>query len=345
MIGACCVFIALGLSTEKQLHQQEKIYGQSLANNAARNAIDAMFRNDLLQLQTLLQGVVQNPMVVSASVHSVENKILVQAGSNGLEAAQNLNSFEAAITLPDSVAGFVKVDTLSTPTTFFSSVFSFFIVVCLAWIGWILYRDQNIVLSDRTSPHTLTSSSADSSSVEEDTDEIEEEVEAPQANACLAICVKNADVLKQQLSGSAYREVIFKLEQTLLKISKIYGAIDCIPKHNRYIFRFFSDERSDALFQAICSGRVMLDLAGIIKRVPFDLSAQVADDETELHDVDMPFVGLAVTRGPDASELLTDKVQLIEISTEQQDRLLVSGFENHYEVLLQKQMAQFKQYS
>jgi len=63
LIGGIAVFVLFKLTLSTQIDRQEQVYGQALANNAARDSVDAMFRNDLLQLQTLLQTVVKNPDV------------------------------------------------------------------------------------------------------------------------------------------------------------------------------------------------------------------------------------------------------------------------------------------
>lgn len=343
LVGGLFVFGLLKLSLERQLHYQEQVYGQALANNAARDAIDAMFRSDLLQLQTMLQNVVQNPGIVSASVHSVENKVLVQAGTQAV-LSENHRTFEAAITLPDSVAGFVSLQVKTYENQQAQVLFFLFILTGAAWIAWKLYNDKNIEFI-KTNPANTEPYEDLEAEHEEAEEERYDEPAAVSINACLAVCVKNAEVLKQQLSGPAYRECIAEFERKIKNIGALYGAIDCKAGSDRYFLLFHSEDRDEAIFSAVCSGRVILDLAAINKRVPLDLSAQVSSDSAELENISMPFVGLAVSRSEAISAAIHEKVELIEISQEEQNRLLVSGFEASYEALLQKQMAQFKQHS
>ena len=71
------------LRTVERAQEQVLIadYGQSLANLAAKRAVDATLNHDLVSLQVVLQDVVDNPRTLLASIHDVENNLLVQAGS------------------------------------------------------------------------------------------------------------------------------------------------------------------------------------------------------------------------------------------------------------------------
>jgi len=217
-----------------------------------------------------------------------------------------------------------------------------FALLNLAWIGWKITSDKNIVIEKTPeAPVKPEPEPVDEPLIAPI--EIEPEEDPLLANAFLAVSVKNAELLKQQLSGSAYRSAWSTLDNTLRKISGVYGAFDCQTEGGRYVFHFFSESQDDAIFHALCAGRVMLDMAGIINRVPFDLSAQASGSEIDSREIDMPFVGLALSVDEEQPEQLQDKVELIELSSEDSGRLLVSGFKEHYELLLKKQMKQLKQ--
>ena len=67
-----------------------------LANLAAKRAVDATLNHDLVSLQqVVLQDVVDNPRTLLASIHDVENNLLVQAGSTQASPTLPPRSFSA----------------------------------------------------------------------------------------------------------------------------------------------------------------------------------------------------------------------------------------------------------
>ncbi|WP_054113630.1 hypothetical protein [Marinagarivorans algicola] len=87
-----------------------QMYGESLASMTAKSAIDSTLNHDLVSLQVVLQDVVLSPRVVFATIHDVENNLLVQAGT--VPSAHQMNtvdSYSAAIGFQQSVAGYVSV--------------------------------------------------------------------------------------------------------------------------------------------------------------------------------------------------------------------------------------------
>ena len=120
------LFISVALSifwVHSFLDQQRQTYGhdygQALANVAAYQAQEATLDHDLLSLQIILEDISKNPAVIGATIHDVENNLVVQGGHNpdtrrGLDAAQILGSYTAPITLHNSVAGYVTI-TMALP--------------------------------------------------------------------------------------------------------------------------------------------------------------------------------------------------------------------------------------
>jgi uncharacterized membrane protein affecting hemolysin expression len=67
--------------------------------------------HDLVSMQVTLKDIAKNPGVESATIHDLDNRLLVQAGeSPGLnQVVATHQNFTAPITLHDSVAGYVTV--------------------------------------------------------------------------------------------------------------------------------------------------------------------------------------------------------------------------------------------
>jgi len=85
-------------------------YGQALANLSAHRALDSTLNHDLVSLQVILSDVAENPSVINATIHDVENNLLVQAGRRNANPGSNhFGNFSAPITLHNSIAGYVTI--------------------------------------------------------------------------------------------------------------------------------------------------------------------------------------------------------------------------------------------
>jgi len=95
---------------DQQLNNVAQRYGQAMANMAAEQAEPAMLNQDRVSLTALLADIGENLNVAGATIHDVENRLLVQNGSlNALQPSSKLLQFSAPIVLQDSVAGYVTV--------------------------------------------------------------------------------------------------------------------------------------------------------------------------------------------------------------------------------------------
>ncbi|BCD98251.1 hypothetical protein [Marinagarivorans cellulosilyticus] len=86
------------------------IYGENLASMAAKSAIDATLNHDLVSLQVVLQDVAQSPYVIFATIHDVENNLLVQSGDAvSPHQMASVLSYSAPIGFQQNVAGYITV--------------------------------------------------------------------------------------------------------------------------------------------------------------------------------------------------------------------------------------------
>ncbi len=202
-------------------------YGQSLANLAAKRAVDATLNHDLVSLQVILQDVVDNPRTLLASIHDVENNLLVQAGSTqALTHAADLRSFSAPIPLQDSIAGYVTVNIESQMPEIkalylsFAAVCSLLVIVALLSL---LNRRGPLfsVAQAKIAPNPLA------------TCEPEPPVEAaPLFTAHLRWQWHNLATLRQQISAERLEQLFSQVELILVEAVKITGT-QCQTRRNQ----------------------------------------------------------------------------------------------------------------
>lgn len=224
------------LRTVERAQEQVLIadYGQSLANLAAKRAVDATLNHDLVSLQVVLQDVVDNPRTLLASIHDVENNLLVQAGSTqALTHATALRSFSAPIPLQDSIAGFVTVNIESQMPEIkalylsFAALCSLLVVVALLSL---LNRPGPIfstAVTQKKNPPPQQAPQALTSDTPADAEQA-----APVFTAYLRWQWHNLATLRQQISAERLEQLFNRLELILVEAVKITG-IHCQTRRNQ----------------------------------------------------------------------------------------------------------------
>lgn len=326
------------------LNNQHQLYGQTLANTAAREALEATFHGDLVSMRAIMENSANQAHVLLASIHSVDNKLLVQAGTGTQFLPEDAPNYEATITLHDSLAGFVTV-TLEplhwASNRYVVGLFSLLGLSVFIFIG-CLVRDKNVSIQLRAKPSSEAFPSLSTDIEDTRENNTAESTHTDAAPAYVALCVKNISVLQQQLNGKMLRATLAELSRVMENIGHLYGARNCHWLGDRYLITFQAGSQADALFNAACSARLMLDLAGIVNRVPLDLAAQLSLSEQALREINMPFVGLAIDTNAAGCEELAEKVEYLEIGDENPERKLIADFVAPYKALLQKQMHQIR---
>lgn len=226
------------LRTVERAQEQVLIadYGQSLANLAAKRAVDATLNHDLVSLQVVLQDVVENPRTLLASIHDVENNLLVQAGSTqALTHAAALRSFSAPIPLQDSIAGFVTVNIESQMPEIKALYLSFAAVCSLLVIVALLSlfnRPGPLISIEHKAKEKPAAKPGSASS--EPTPALDEPAQAPAPvyTAYLRWQWHNLATLRQQISAERLEQLFNRLELILVEAVKITG-IQCQTRRNQ----------------------------------------------------------------------------------------------------------------
>lgn len=314
--------------------EAQEDYGQTLATATARRVIDAFFKNDLVRLQAVLQDLVSYPHVVQATIHDVENRLLVQAGE-GRPALSEHSAYSASIVIHDSIAGYITLtlqkfdQPLQNASRRLVNI-SIFLVLALMVI---LYRAHSFewIRSEPDKKEILA----------ENSDEIEKTATENSANmedlVYTIIHVKNLDVLNQQLTNDVKRGTFGKLENILRDVQALYGGQGFYLQDNFYVLKFATgDTLNETLFRAACSAFLIVELASIIDKIPLDLAAFVSANEADLVPAKLPVAGLVLESQAAQDELIQRRLNFMEVGTAD-GRSIVANFEQPYSALLENQ--------
>ncbi len=346
-VGALVACICLSLIFIPNTHsiRDEFIanYGNALANMAAKQAVDATFNHDLVRLQVILQDAVANPHTHFATIHDVENNLLVQAGQASPADATHA-TFTSPIILHDSVAGYVSI-TLIEKTWSLQSAIMLTIAIalfCAALALWSLFRSQALVWESRPEA-TKTEDDSDEATqglAENSRSDDMDDTDASLPEVYAVVHIKNLNVLKQQLNGASFRDTIARLEHIISDVLALYGGHRFELVDNYYVLRFQErDNRGEALFNASCSAYLILELAGIIDKIPLDLAALVSANAEHIVPEKLPFAGLIVEASAGAETMINRRIEFMDLGTED-GRQVLSRFQQPFQNLLENQRKQ-----
>lgn len=335
-----CLLIIPDMS--RHLETAQKEYGQTLATTTSKRVIDASFNQDLVRLQLILQELVSHPHIVQATIHDVENNLLVQAGEVR-PAAERHTPYTASISLHDSIAGYVTItlQNFDRPLTAILGVLQILAVILFALLAYSLYQAKSIEWIASEKPTDNSSQTVESTSAD---DEVEaaskEQLDEEHRQVYAVIHVKNWDVLKQQLATEMFRTTFSKLETIIRDVMALYNGYDFSSKDNFYTLKFnASDAMNEAIFRASCSAFLIVELASIINKVPLDLAAFVSANKEDLVPAKLPVAGLVMETHAAQDELIQRRLNFMEVGTED-GRQIVANFEQPFCTLLENQRKQ-----
>ncbi len=262
--------------TSQMLNLRNEDYGQALASMAARQAVDATLNHDLVSLQVILQDIADNPNVEAATIHDVENRLLVQAGNSpSLSSAELRRNYSAAITLHDSIAGYVTVCLDLSPQDDTHNLW--LALVCAATIlvsigALALYREQLKTPFPNPDPvapnHKASAQHPDIKSTAN-----------PEAGHCaiLTLASPNLKQLRQQLNGHMQKQLLQQIEQQINSVITLYnGRFHSVEPHRIQLAFHSHSDLTESAFFAVCSGLLILSLqAGNNRTVQVRFSAAV----------------------------------------------------------------------
>lgn len=361
LIGITGLTVLLLSHTLQQKQQQQLLdtrtqhYGEALTRLAARQAIDATLNHDLVSLQVAMQDITQNPHLLSATIHDVENRLLVQAGSSpNLSPTRHINdhrSYTSPITLHDSVAGYVTV-TIDTNAIYQQQDEAWLLALAalfISFIGWCLL---NHTATEDRNKSTPTQAPQKTELPPRHTSK------AGDVHVNLLLQSHNLDTLKKQLSGSK-REYLFKqLERQLSGINTLYNGQIIEASGQQLMIKFSDTDTSNACFRAICAAQLLFQLQTDASGLQLEYSAAVVPSEdSKLLSEQMRYSALLHQA---QTQLEAHREQRLVLNTQHQggsqleqrlqlrpldssDWIAIEALQPSYQTLLDKQVKQLQQ--
>jgi len=343
IFGIILVAMALLPDMSKNTLKAQNNYGRTLASMTAKQAVDASFNHDLVRLQLILRDVVANPHLVQATIHDVENNLLVQAGEVRPH-QKGYSAYTSSIVLHDSVAGYITITLKSyaSKSQAASTLITLSLLFFVAIIIFSCYRSDAIdwQTADKVEkPKITTPPSEYNSSEAEDGDEAS--MDKPHSPSVYAVIhIKNYGVIQQQLNTETFNNTLLKLESIIADVLALYNGMEYSLQDNYYILSFnATDATNEAIFRASCSAFLIVELASIIDRVPLDLASFVSANRDELTPSKLPVAGLVLETQAAQDELIQTRLNFMEVGTED-GRMIVANFEQPYKSLLENQHKQ-----
>ena len=316
----------------KQLVNAQTDYGQTLASLTAQRVINASFNNDLVSLQVILQDLVTQPHIVQATIHDVENKLLVQAGELRPLATTH-SAYTASIAIHDSISGYITV-TLRNFTHHLDIIPKFLIaiaLVCILLSSLSLYQTQ--ALEWVTSPSRQMADNAATMLTDVNKNDAADEIEP----IYVVVHIKNHDVLKQQLTHETFNATFRKLEKIFRDVFALYNGREFHLQQNYYILSFRNDDATnEAVFRAACSAFLIVELGSIIDKIPLDLAAFISSNKNDLIPAKLPVAGLVMESQSARDELIQSRLNFMDVGTDD-GRSIVARFEQPFCHLLENQ--------
>jgi uncharacterized membrane protein affecting hemolysin expression len=267
LLGLGILGLSLFLESSQQ-DQQERVkqYGRVLANSAARQAVDATLQQDMVSLQAILKEVGQYPGVIGATIHNVENQLLVQSGFDPTRPQDGTRyNFSAPIALHNNVAGYLGV---TIEVARFSSADHRALAIWLAAvfgsifiIGWSIQRQWWSQLR-----YKLPTAEALVTAVVDKLPTIleapEPEPEAPKMVAVrLSLQITNLTKLYQQLNSEGFASILRRFEAQLQGVLTLYNGQRQMLSGETLLVDFTGESFHDCSFRAACVAQLISNLA------------------------------------------------------------------------------------
>lgn len=298
------LLVALGLfgawayhsNGEQNQREQVSLYGQVLATSAARQAVNATLQQDLVSLQAILLEVGQYPNVIGATIHNVENKLLVQSGfkPNQVITGRRYN-FSAPIALHNNVAGYLEVS-LDVPRHTdrdyrFYLMWMAGVFISLLIIWWSIQRQWWSQLKDKL-PSTSEIVTAVVEKIPTIEDVPEPEPEAPkQVSVRLSLDIVNMSKLYQQLNSESFASVLRRFEKQLQGVLNLYDGQRQMLSGETLIIDFTGEAFYECSFRAVCAAQLLSNIAAQnpsprlqLAAAVHELSAPVSSNKSLLKD-------------------------------------------------------------
>jgi len=259
-------------NSDKNQQAEIERYGQLLATSTARQAVDATLTQDMISLQAILQDVAQYPNVIGATLHNVDNKLLVQSGYKPKQVSQGKRyNFTAPVALHNNVAGYLEVSIevpRRTPQDdLFLVCWAIAVASALLVIWWSIHRQWWLSLRDK-----LPSANAIVNAVVDKLPTIPEaQITNPETPAKplpptqiavrLSLQIVNLAKLYQQLNSEGFEIVLRRFEAQLQNLLNLYNGQRQLLVGDTLMIDFVGEEFHECSFRAVCCAQILINMA------------------------------------------------------------------------------------
>lgn len=270
-LGLCATLLHAYTSLQSQNRQIDRL-GETLAQSAAQRAVDATLSQDMLSLRASLQELIRHPQVVGATIHDVENRLLVQSGfGTSRYQASDYRRYSAAVALDDKVAGHLQL-TLK-PARLGASDWQFFwfwgLAVALAALSPWWHHRRNLAAPPNPTPV------CEQEMVTNPPETQEGREPQPQIQLRLQLQLVNLEPLFNQLNRDSFNRQLTLFEQQLKSVIALYGGHYLAQTKDRLLVDFSGDQSSDCAFRALCSAQLLGELSHLNPGPRLRLAARV----------------------------------------------------------------------
>ncbi len=344
LLGLLAVLLHTRASLQTQSQQLDG-FGQTLSRSAAQRAVDATLSQDMISLQVVLQELTRHPQVMGATIHDVENRLLVQSGFPPGEAEPGqFRRYTATIALADNIAGHLQVamapPALSDADRQFLIIWSL-LTLAAATLPWLpaLRRAPVIVQGTHQPDEESRYDYAEANDPDGNSG-----ASAPPAQLRLRLRLLNMEALSRQLNEESFAQQLGQFEEQLRNILSLYSGRQMALSGDTLLIDFQGENHSDCAFRALCSAQLMGELSHLNPGPKLKLAARIhplthADLVTSFHhqqSVETPgATGIEI-----APELIDEELQQhLELDP---DNGVLVGVKAPYRQLLDKQQAQLQ---
>lgn len=344
---------AYWFNTEKNQQEQRHRYGQLLASSAARQAVTPAMQQDMVSLQAILHDINQYPGVIGATIHDVENKLLVQSGFKPHQEIEGKRyNFSAPIALHNNIVGTLAV-TLDLPNHT-ERDYQFFIIwissvfAALAIVGWSVHRQWWLQLKDKIpSPGKIVTAVVEKIPTIEDIPEPEPET-PKQVSVRLSLQITNMNKLYQQLNSESFASSLRRLDKQLHNVLQLYAGQRQMLSGETLLIDFTSDSFYESCFRAVCTAQLLFNLTQKSPSPRLHLAAAIHELSTPVSENKSLLRDFVVQNNnylkPDKGEILISQA-LIDTELQEHLELLpdsgkLVAIKEPYQGLLEKQEEQ-----
>ncbi len=285
LLGLLGAGLHLYISDGQQRAQMET-YGQALARAAARQAAEPVLAQDMISLQAILQDITRNPRVTGATVHNLENQLLVQSGHSPHQATGGRRfHFTAPIALHNNIAGYLQV-TLELPAQSrmeqqFLVIWISALALALLIIWWSIQMQWWRNLRDKLpSPGKLVFTMIEKlpeipeAPLEPEPSEPDPEP-VTQVAVRLHLQITNLTRLYQQLNSDTFAGLLRRFDRQLQDVLILYRGQRLMLNDQVLVIDFIGESPADCGFRALCCAQLLTRLCTAAPSPRLQLAAHI----------------------------------------------------------------------